>query len=1312
MRDLRSKSWQSTNTTHTDSLSCHTDLERSEREVSSSQIQNTFSTTSAKRKKVYPLSAPLNPKKNKATAFSFLQSRGEPRTSASSIKSAGDTTAPFESDFMHHEAGESRDTRKAFNIDSIDCHAVQAPIAMTAAQTKSTRLSLSLACFFALSGVMSASTIPTNDPNNLVESLNQQTCRHSQGTHYNNCYNIIWKSGNKEGVVAGSMAGSWNFGDGGSYGDVSRYTYASVAVAYRPGGFDNKNVMFAQGAKVDHLEYNLKKVGDGGSPWNNLRVEGDKNTNLTIDTFDLKGNVKFEIKLGGTSTINTLDHTAELLHLKVDNETNDTLKIATLNQTGANSDTQVFDKVTITDFNLSGGKAHQLAGEITNLNITNGTFYQGKHNGGSSGYSDSQITGGTIAKVDLSGNGAFEQIRGSVTDFNQSGGQAIQQGGTITNLNLSGGTFAHNGGTLTSITLKGGGSGSTFINGSSTAIATINQEGGNHAVAGKITDFNLKGGSVSNSGTITKLTSSTTANNHISNNATIENLVLDEATNVTNSGIIKELNVKKGNSTINTLTGVAQNPDTKLSSINIKANDAKLTVDTLRVGLNGNNAIQRVEINKGDGQGSKQEFAVNKIQVSYVNGTFDPTQNISNQLKDYVTSGSQNYVDGNSKPIFTSTPELEGIGVKFNPDGTPHFDPQDSISASMTSMILRQSLRRKMLLDTYLAEQSRRSLKNKERRTRQRLEKATLGEARAKYEADLAVYNRLKMEWDKLANTKQNKAIIAKYEKDEKDYQKALKQYEQDYKKYEQESKKLEELAKATNIKIPVEPKAPIRPNVKPNDKNYKKLMSAYEKEEKAYQKALKKYEEDYKRYDQKIKRFEILARVSNLKAPVAPKKPNVKPNDKNYKKLMAGYEKARKDYQQSLKTYEQEKKNLEVLAKAHKIDIKIPVEPKAPIKPDVKPSDKDYKKLMVAYEKEQKAYQKALKQYEQDYKQYEQEVKKLEELANAQKAKTKAPVEPKAPAIPAILASKPIAPIEPKLGEVSAELVAEHEVKGDFFVRAYGGTGTHSLNNGAQTTSWSAGTLLGANWNLALGQTSGNIGFYGGYEYIHNGYEQAHINAQGHNGFVGLRFSHLFSKTKLAGFYYIADVNGGYTNIDVSQSMNNMLYSANVGNINIGASFRLASAVYMYGSKSILFPSLGVGVDGGYLGEFEMKTNKAGELRYGGLGQPYAVTYAQANLNYYQEWGKRFSTTLGGGIRYLLNNDVSIMPTLNGKTYRIDEQTGKVASAHLAPFFYQGTFMVNYHTDNAGNLSAGYVAVGGEKGLTHNISARWHYFF
>ena len=76
---------------------------------------NTESTTSiiAKRKGVYPLPAPLNPEKNKATAvskeasLSFRQSRGEPRLSASSTQAeAGHYCPPF-SAFAHHEAGES-----------------------------------------------------------------------------------------------------------------------------------------------------------------------------------------------------------------------------------------------------------------------------------------------------------------------------------------------------------------------------------------------------------------------------------------------------------------------------------------------------------------------------------------------------------------------------------------------------------------------------------------------------------------------------------------------------------------------------------------------------------------------------------------------------------------------------------------------------------------------------------------------------------------------------------------------------------------------------------------------------------------------------------------------------------------------------------------------------------------------------------------------------------------------------------------------------------------------------------------------------
>ena len=162
------------------------------------------------------------------------------------------------------------------------------------------------------------------------------------------------------------------------------------------------------------------------------------------------------------------------------------------------------------------------------------------------------------------------------------------------------------------------------------------------------------------------------------------------------SGIIKELHVSKGNATINTLNGVGQGtagnvePHT-LSNINI-TKDAKLTVDTLSVGLKGNQAIERVTINNNTGtQGSNKEFAVNKIQVTYIDGTFDPAKSISKNLTDYVTSGtSQSYVDNNSKPTFESSPELQGIGVKFNPDGTPIFEVEASLAASMTSVVVRQ----------------------------------------------------------------------------------------------------------------------------------------------------------------------------------------------------------------------------------------------------------------------------------------------------------------------------------------------------------------------------------------------------------------------------------------------------------------------------------------------------------------------------------------------------------------------------------------------------------------------------------------------
>ncbi|WP_317373175.1 hypothetical protein, partial [Helicobacter canis] len=549
------------------------------------------------------------------------------------------------------------------------------------------------------------------------------------------------------------------------------------------------------------------------------------------------------------------------------------------------------------------------------------------------------------------------------------------------------------------------------------------------------------------------------------------------------------------------------------------------------------------------------------------------------------------YVDQSSKPTFESSPELQGIGIKFNPDGTPIFDVDASLAASTTSIVVRQSMRRKMLIDTYLAEQSRRSLKNKERRTKQRVEAATLGEARAQYQKDLATYKQDKEKWDKLASTKENKALIAKYEQEDKAYQKALEQYQKDKAKWD-----------------------------KLSDKDKAKLAPA----------------------------------------PIAP------------------------------------------------------VAPKAPTKPNLKPNHKDYKRLMAAYTKAQQNHKTALAQYQKDLAKYKQDKAKWDKESQKLAANSKpAPIEPKAPTKPKILASKPEMPIKPSLHSSTLDLYADaYGVSGDFFLRPYGGIGDHKTANGAQTSSWSVGTLLGANWDLKLGNSQGNIGFYGGYEYIYNGYKQAHIDAQGHTGFLGLRFSHLFAKTKLAGFYYIADINGGYTDISLGQDMNGMRFAANVGNINFGSSFRLGSSVYMAGAKSMLFPSVGVGVEGGYLGDFEMRTNRSGELRYGGLSQGYAVSYAQANLNYYQEYGKRLSTTLGGGFRYLMNNEVNITPTLNGKAYTIDEESGRAAAVHLAPFFYQGTAMINFHTQKAGNFSAGYVVVGGELGITHNASVRWHYFF
>ena len=951
---------------------------------------------------------------------------------------------------------------------------------------------------------------------------------------------------------------------------MTRFYYTSLAFVYNDKFTGSQSFRYTTGSQIGVLIVDINAESD---PNLESRIDANRqvgiststynNSDLAITELRIKNDTMFKFNPGGTNQVGTIEHTALNLELGTYNQQSNTIAVGTLNQRSGTTDI-TSSGVSIDNANIQNGTFTQTTGKVANLTLSN----QGK----------AVLSGGTINHLMLNREGDLGsmQIGGSKSSsssgsdggdqgFTHKGGEikslTLQQG-TIENLTLQdSGSVIQQGGEIKSLTLQGG---SLLQMGGNIENLTQTQ-GQETTIQGKVKTINLQGGSLRNKGNIDTLTTTQAAastaattqafrsasaasseyyitndkdgyfSSLVINDTTLENygtidfLTLKEGNNsISNDGIINGLEVRGGSSSINTLDGVAYNKDTGLSNITI--NGGELSVDTLRVGILGKNdkggvnvAIPRVAIS---GTGGSQPFSVKNIQVTYIDGDFDPTKSIDTQLQNYVTTDSQKFVK-QTKIVFSTSPELEEDGLKIDAQGNVIFEVGNSLSADMTSLLIRQSMRRKMLIDTYLAEQSRRSLKNKERRTKERIERDVIGDSKAQYEADMIIYKREKQKWDKLANSKENKELITKYEKEYKAYQKALKQYEKDKAKWE-------------------------------------------------------------------------------------------------------------------------------------------------------KLSDKDKAKLA--------------------------------------KSGKQAPIAPKEPTQPAILAQEPIMPIAPELHSSLESLYADaYGIKGDFFIRAFGGMGEHKLNDGTQTNSWSAGTLLGANWNLKLGNSQGNIGFYGGYEYLHNGYKRVDINAQGNTGFVGLRFSHLFAKTKLAGFYYIADINGGYTDMSLYRTINSLPYSARLGNINIGASMRLGSALYLNKGKSILFPSLGVGVEGGYMGGFEMKpTKETGKREYtqGGLATPYAVTYAQGNLNYYQELGKKFSTTIGGGFRYLLNSDVNIMSTLNGKTYSVDEATGKAAAVHLAPFFYQGTFMVNYHTDNAGNFSVGYVAVGGLLGITHNASMRWHYFF
>ena len=365
--------------------------------------------------------------------------------------------------------------------DSMDCHAVQAPFAMTAAQTKSTRLSLSLACAIALS---SAVLIPNQAK---ADWANMGSSDGSSFDQSSNC--------------TGSCTYSFIF--------------------YRVDSSGGRGLIFGQNASANILTFTVQS--DGHQGWRNVKL----NAQTTITTVNATGRFKLEFKASGSgnnSTLTTINNRAERLNLRADDSAK--LTVTTLNQDTANGDSQIFKNVSVDTFDLNSGKSYQYDGTVGTLNITNGEYRQGINdvnnvvpdtpNNGNQNFG----SGGTITTVNLQG-GEFKQGKGTITDvnlsggsftqqvtpnpqarstgqstqtqspnitnLNQSGGTFTQQNGTIGTLNLKGGVFNHNGGTLTTIDLQDGNG--VFNNNAQNTNFTITQSGGDHTIGGKITNF-------------------------------------------------------------------------------------------------------------------------------------------------------------------------------------------------------------------------------------------------------------------------------------------------------------------------------------------------------------------------------------------------------------------------------------------------------------------------------------------------------------------------------------------------------------------------------------------------------------------------------------------------------------------------------------------------------------------------------------------------------------------------------------------------------------------------------------------------------
>ncbi|EOZ3524009.1 hypothetical protein ACQLKU_001710, partial [Campylobacter upsaliensis] len=391
------------------------------------------------------------------------------------------------------------------------------------------KLPLSIACAISLTCVeLQANTIniPQHDANNL-----------SIAGGKNNIDRVIWAGGGRKEDFTDRNGwprpGDWT-ATAGKYPNVLDYAIFDYKYRSMPG----INLLFRNNMTIKHLSVHYVKEGGGATPWELLQVNGlnggSGNRNLTIGTFDVKGDVKFEIKLGGKSTIDTLNNTAERLNIKVNNENGtDTLTISTLNQTTAKGDSQIFKNVNIGTFNLQNGKSYQRGGSVGTLNLQGGEF----HLGAKDDMSQAEHNG-VVANLVLQ-KGTFKQYKGEINNITLTSDKETAE--FTTNNSFNNGSKGTYDGLISKVDKQVSGENTvTFGNNGGTITTTLTN--------GQLTIDNKKG-DITNNGAVSSLDVSQKVGSAIvynSNGASIEKLTSNDDSTIHNQGKITDLDFKGG----------------------------------------------------------------------------------------------------------------------------------------------------------------------------------------------------------------------------------------------------------------------------------------------------------------------------------------------------------------------------------------------------------------------------------------------------------------------------------------------------------------------------------------------------------------------------------------------------------------------------------------------------------------------------------------------------------------------------------------------------------------------------------------------